>query len=179
MPKRSERHSSKAAASASCVRQRLSGDDSGRVVHRDLAVVGEALAAQAESGIEAGAEVLQRHPGGQLDELRVTEVGPDPGGQLLGDLGRAAGGHLGVLEDHPLALVEEVAGPPVADGSHLGRIDPLVHALVVAVVDAPRAADPRAGGLDGKPAQRRIELPPAELDRRLEAAHGHEHAGVV
>ena len=56
---------------------------------------------------------------------------------------------------------------------------PVVHPFVVAVVDAPGAADLHAGGLHGEPAQRRIELLPAELDRRLEAAHGDEDAGVV
>ena len=144
-----------------------------------LAVVREPLAAKTEPRIEAGPEVLQGDPGGELDELRVTEVGPDAGGQLSGDLGRAARRHLGVLEDHPLAVVEEIAGAPVADCPHLGRVDALVHALVVAVVDAPGAPDPGAGGLQGKPAQRRIELLPAELGRRFQGAHGDEDAGMV
>src|SRR5580692_10979441 len=108
MPNSSGRHSSNAAASAS-----RSGD-SIRRAPRYLAVVREALAAQAEPGVEAGAEVLERDPGGELDELRVTQVCPDPGGQIVGDLGRAARRRLGVLEDNPLALVEELARAPAA-----------------------------------------------------------------
>src|SRR5277367_3515490 len=121
MPKRRGRHSSKAAASASRSGSDMSGNDlRGDAVHRYVAVVREALAVEAESRIETGAEVLQRDPGGEFDELRVAEVGPDPGGQVLGDVHRAAGYRLCVLEDHPFALVEEVTGAPTADRTHLG-----------------------------------------------------------
>src|ERR1700722_18327577 len=168
MPNRRGRHSSKAAASESESGSDISGDGiRGDAVRRYVAVVRKALAAEAESRIEAGAEVLQCHPGGELDELGVTEVAPDPGGQLLGDDPRAAGCHLGVLEDRSLALVEEVTRSPTADRTHLGRINAGVHPFVVAKVDTPGAADLHGRGFHGKPAQRRIELLPAVLDRRL------------
>ncbi len=93
---------------------------------------------------------------------------------------RATGRRLGVLEHRALTVVEEVARPPAFDdGAHLGRVDAVVHALVVPVVDAPRAADAHPRGLDGKPAQRGVELLPAQLHRRLEAAHRDQNAGVM
>src|ERR1700677_2924449 len=128
MPNRSGRHSSKTAASASEPGDGISGDGIRTdVTYRDLAVVREPLAVEAEPGIEAGAEILERDPGGQLDELRIAEERPDARGQLVRDLSRAGGCRFGVLEDRPLALVEEIARAPAADRSHLGRIDALVH----------------------------------------------------
>ena len=142
-------------------------------------MVREPLAVEAEPGIEAGAEVLERDPGGELDELRIAEERPDARGQLVRDRSRAGGCRFGVLEDRPLALVEEIARAPAADRSHLGRIDALVHPFVVAVVDAPGAADLHAGRLHREPAHRGVELPPAVLDRCLQAAHGDQDPGVV
>src|ERR1700722_16542477 len=106
MPNSSERHSSNAAASASRSGSGVSGSGisgdgiRGDVPYRDLAVVRESLAPQTEPCVEPGAEVLQRDPGGELDELRITQVGPETGGQLLGDLSGAARRRLGVLEHH-------------------------------------------------------------------------------
>src|SRR5271156_1097940 len=116
MPNRSGRHCSKAAASAAGSGSGISGSGiRGDGPHRYLAVVGEALAAEPEPRVETGSEVLQRHPGGQFDELRLAEGVPDPGSQLRGDLRRAAGCHLGILEDRSLAVVEEFASAPAAD----------------------------------------------------------------
>src|ERR1700733_10812778 len=129
MPKSSGRHSSKARASVSRSGGDMSGGDtSGNgiradVPHRYLALVREPLAAQAQAGIEPGAEILEGNPSGELDELCVTEVRPHAGGQSLGHLSPSSGCHLRVLEDRPLALVEEIARTPAADRSHLGRID--------------------------------------------------------
>src|ERR1044072_9243935 len=46
----------------------------------------ETLRLNAERRIELRAEVLQRHRRGQLDDLRLAEVPPQPGVQLVGDL---------------------------------------------------------------------------------------------
>src|SRR5271167_4410867 len=135
MPKSSERHSSNVAASASRSGDSIRADGP----HRDLAVVREPLAAQAEAGVEAGPEVLERHPGGELDELRITEVVPEAGSQLVGDLGRVSCRRLRVLEHHTLAPIEEITRTPVHDRPHLGRVDAALHPLEVAVVDAPGA----------------------------------------
>src|SRR5271166_5239633 len=129
MPNRSGRHSSKAAASASGPGSDISGSGisgsgisgngiSGNCIRADgprryLAVVREPLTAQAEPGVEAGAEVLQCDPGGQLDELGITQLRPDASGQLVGDLGWAARRRLGVLQHDALALIEEIARAPV------------------------------------------------------------------
>ena len=61
----------------------------------------------------------------------------------------------------------------------LGRIDAFVHAFVVGVVSAPRAADGAGGRLDGQPAQGRVELLHAHLRGRLQGTDGHQDARMM
>src|SRR6185437_15420868 len=65
------------------------------------------------------------------------------------------------------------------DCTHLGGIDAVVHALVIPVVDAPRAADAGGGGLHGQPTECRVQLLPTSLNRSLEAAHCDQDTGVM
>src|SRR5580692_6036735 len=125
MPKRSGRHSSKTLVS--------SGDaEPGTVLlpaHRNFAPLGKTLTVQAQSGVETGAEILERHPSGKLNDLGVAELEVQPLRQVIGDLGRHHRGPFGVLEDDPLALVVELALLPTTDVAYLLRVDPRIHAL--------------------------------------------------
>src|SRR4030095_4137647 len=69
----------------------------------------EALGFDAEGDVELRAEVLEGHGGGQLDHLRLAEVGAHPGEQLVAHAPIAEGHRLGELEGRPLALAEKLA----------------------------------------------------------------------
>src|ERR1700722_13384331 len=89
MPKRRDRHSSNVAASAS---GSGNGGRPGRGLvgqgRGDRTRVREALAVQAQAGVEPRTQVLECDPGRELDDLGVAEMGPEPSGELVGDLGR-------------------------------------------------------------------------------------------
>ena len=59
------------------------------------------------------------------------------------------------------------------------RVDAALDSLVVAVVDAPRAADRTGCRLDREHDQMTVELAPASFGRRLGKSDGDEHSGVV
>ena len=134
---------------------------------------------QAQSSVETGAEILERHPSGKLDDLRVAEVEVQPCRQFVRDPGRDQRGFFGILEDGAFALIVKIALVPTAYVAHFLWVDPGIHSLEVSEVCAPRAPDEHSRLLDRQPPQRGIELLPTHLHRCLERTHGHQHPGVV
>ena len=176
MPKSSDRHSSYEAASASASRNR-----SARLRLGGMSQWSEKpWLFRPRPGVEPRPEVLQRHPAGQLDELGVAEVAPQPGGQLLRHLG---GRPVAVSAYSSTTRSRSSKRSLVRQPAHradLLRVDALVHALVVPVVDAPRAADVHAGRLNGEPAQGRDRASSSPCCTEVSsAAHCDEDAGVV
>ena len=70
---------------------------------------------------------------GQLDELLLREVAPEPVVELRGDVRRSRAQHLGELDDGLLDLVEPIGRPPIGN-----RIDLL---LTQAQLTADRATE--------------------------------------
>src|SRR3954453_3415450 len=118
---------------------------------RHLALLGETFAPQTEARVEPRPHVLERHPPGKLDDLLLAEGTPQPFAESCGYDRRRSVARLGVPEHEPFPLVVHVTVAPPTDladllGRHAG-----LHALVVAVVDAPRAADRHRRRLQRQP----------------------------
>jgi hypothetical protein len=84
---------------------------------------------------------------------------------LVGDTGRCGRHRLGVLQDQPFHLAEDVAVPPVRGGADLRRGHGVIHrGLPVPEVHAPGAADRGRHGHDGKVLEPAVKLvPPLHL----------------
>src|SRR3990172_3370011 len=123
----------------------------------------EPLRLDPQRHVELAAEILERDDCGQLDDLRLVEVGPEPREELVAHALRRDGHGLRVLERRALHLREAATLPPRRHLADLVLVRPRLHPPGCVDVDSEGAAvDDRDAEVDERHEGSR--QPPGLLD---------------